>query len=780
MGWKGKFSRRVSLLALASFLIGLVGAPVVGADPVTLQTRTEGFAFTDLTTHLPDGMERVLAAAPHPEGAVFVGESASGPLILAVYRDASQSLVGPWTYLPAHYGRVSAAAQIGSHYVLAGESVGIAPVLGVYDASSSAFWDATRILTSDVIEMELVVGGVGRALLMFRGINGISAALFAPATGEFELLEQGAFENLVEVRAGVWGVSAFYVAGETKAGEPTLLAVHPDGTSVDDLSPSLPESLDRIQSVVWGEDALYLAGYRLVAGPTATLARFVPDREEIVSLAHPVLAAHTRIEGASWNGTSLLLLSGAPSRRTLGVFAPEKEAFHFLHDLVPEHWTTPRMVSFSEDLLVAGNYWGAELGAVRLPSQTWEDLGNVFEGPFRTIYDVEATASGFAVVGGRTSTAAFGLWEPDTWVFQDQSHEVGLESSVLVAATSAGDSLLLAGANHGQGSLYHFRPSTGELSDLSSNVPEDVWLVADGAWNGSAYLLSGLQGGRPALLLLSQDGETIQDLSVEAGGFFERIDHLLGFSERFLILGRNEEGLALVTLDAETGAFAYRGDAFGRWLGQSGVLAGAAWNGESFLLGGTRQTGPVLLLWSPTQGIVQDLSGILPGEVRAIHSVLWTAEGFWVGGEAMGGAALSLYRADNRSFTDFSSLLPASYDLVTSMAAGESGILLASVRGSPVAQMGFLQLSSETGAFDVVLRFVREPLLAATLGIVFVLAALAGYVVGRGRRRIGAAARQSPPRAWRSTSVDAESREEEATFQRSRPRVQTSRGRYRS
>ncbi len=362
------------------------------------------------------------------------------------------------------------------------------------------------------------------------------------------------------------------------------------------------------------------------------------------------------------------------------------------------------------------------------------------------VYDAEYANSSIALVGMRSMSAALGFLDLSTSSLEDLSDYLGLEDTSFVGGSWGNGLMLLAGANESQGVLYAFDPTSGALKNLTSAVPDGIDYLYDPGWNGEVFLIPGSKDGMAVLLLYNPEDDTVADLSWRAQLYFLFVTKAVAYEKLFVLLGYNERGAAMVTFDPETAVLDYAGNELGELYGPGGWLFDAAWNGESFLVGGMAMDGPVLGLWSPTTGTFKDLSPDMPKDSGIVTGVLWTGEKFVVGGEGPEGALLWAYNVHNGTFMDISSILPPSYEFVTAMAVKDGSVLIAAESKAGRPSMGLLGVETTApGFFEKLPLAFRDPATVTIFGLSVALTATLGYLLGR---REGSGPRIRPPQNY--------------------------------
>ncbi len=726
----------VPLILLAIFLIAPSYIP---SSNLALQfsSRTlDAYSFRDLTDLLPEGLQRITAAASWGSGAVIVGQSSYGEPVLAEYDASQDALSSPLKFMPSHYTPPDAISRAGSLYLLSGRSVGTSPVLGLYDSSTSEFVDVTDVLPWDVGQIVTIIGGTGSFLLVLDNETDYRPALFSTNSRTLIPLNASWLENIAQVSGGAWDGSAFFLAGQGVSGDPALIALDPSQGSFLDLSETLPEDMERVDHLIWSQDALFILGARSLFWETkASMAVYNRSSGEMTSLTDSLRWDYSEVLMGTWNGSALILMVRGGGPETLMAYFPDNGTSLYVDGVIPTYWEYSAMIGYGEDAILLGDRGRPAAGFLETSSWYWEEREKIFEGAIKVILDVEAADGSFVLAGSRSKSAALGFLNVDNNSLDDMSNDLDVRDAAIFGVSWSGEDYLLAGSNDSSGLLYRLDPESSSLQDLTTGLPDGLDYLYDPAWNGNVYLIPGNREGKPSLLVHNPSDGMTEEVNREVQLYFNQIIRVVAYGDRFLLMGSNSQGAALATFDVEAKEIDYLGNELGELYGTDGVLTGAAWNGELLAVGGGTTSKPILGLWVPAQGIFTDHSAELPGEFGMIHHVLWTGKEFMVGGFGPRGASLGAYYVSNGTFADLSRLLPPSHSLVYGMASLEGEVLVVSAADSSNPSIGVLSLARTSDLFGNLPSILGDPVNAAILGISVALVALFAYQQGRRRRR---------------------------------------------
>ncbi len=730
----------IAVLTAQSYLYPSSLALVVG-------DRTAGdHSFRDLTDLFPEGIERLTAAASWDSGAILIGLSSTGEPALAHYDVSRDNLSEPFLHLPDYFSPPELVARLGSYYLLAGDSLGTSPVLGLYDAVSTQFIDVTGALPSDVDRVVTLSSASGSFFMVLENDTALLPASFNPGSRSLGVMEVEGFENVTRVRHSVWNGTASYLVGEWMDGSPALVAITPMNSSLLDLSDSLPGDMDRVDHLIWARDSLYILGVRNIFWNTrASFAVFNTSSQAMTSLSSLLRSDYTSLQSGAWNGTALSLMPQIGTSRTLMAYYPDSDSSVFLDGVIPSRPSYLTMVPFGEDIILPGNDELPVLGLVRTSTWEWDDREKTFDGTYRMIYDVETTDSGFAIGGVRQQSAALGMVDVNAPSLEDESDYLDLEDATIYGSAWGMNELLLAGGNESGGILYVFDPSSGLVENLTSEMPGDVDYLYDPIWGQSAYLIPGYSDGKAVVLTYDPQEGVMSDLSRQVQSYFASVFRAVAHEDLFVLLGYNDRGAALATLNAETGVVDYLGNELSDLYGSDAFLMDAAYNGEYFLVGGLAGGEALIGAWYPALEVFKDLSWKAPKGFGVVYEVVWTGDDFVLGGGGTGSASMGIYHPANETFADLSSILTPSSTLVTSMAVREGKVLVVSTIDYSRPSMGLLTIGEASSILDSLPSIIRDPANAAILALSIALAAVLAHILGRHGRRPAVALPVPPP-----------------------------------
>jgi hypothetical protein len=711
------------------------------------------YSFQELSHLLPEGVVDIQVAAPWGNGAFIVGSRPSGDSLIVRYEPSKPKISEPLAELPPYYLGVTKVARSGSRYLIAGQSVGTSAVMGFYDASTSNFTDHTFLLPEETVTVSLLASAGSDFLVVLKNESAYAPWIFNPGSRSLSMLNAEGFQGMSDVRHATWNGSAIFIGGRWVGGDPALVILNPSNGSLEDLSSLLPGDMHRIDYLIWADDVLYILGIRYWLWTTrVSLAVYDPSSGSINSLTDADWNDYSRVQMGLWNGTSLLLLVWKNTWRSIAVYHPENDTALFLDNSIPGYWSYAAMIPSGVNLLLVGNYIGPSMGFLEIDTWEWEETEGAFEGPYRSVYSATAADDLFVIVGGRTSTAALGLLDPAANVLDDRSDDLDIQDAVLLGAGWAGDRVLLTGVNESQGLLYTYDMTTRTVTNFSESLPREVDFLLEPAWNGGVYLIPGYEDGKVALIVFDPGDNSTKDLSHLARPYFRFVTKVVPYEDGFLILGTNDLGAAMATLDTSTERVEYLGNDLGEFYGPFSFLAGAAWDGKSFLIVGLANDGPLMGIWSPAEDTYDDLSSLLPEEFQYLSRVLWTGEEFIVGGAGGTSAALGAYYPSNKTFQDLTDILPPSYAEVGSMAWLEGEVLIVARTDSWEVAMGMLTIQrTAVGPFEGLPTFLKDPSNALILGLSVGLVAILAFLAGRRGRKPASVAPppeepyQSPP-----------------------------------
>ncbi len=730
---RGRLRYLVPILVIV--VIALFQPSLPQANLAAFIERLSGdYSFRELSNLLPEGIESIAGSTTWEKGAMLVARTNADRVVLAEYNAAEGRLEGAFLALPPNYAVPRSMARSGNLLLLGGESLGTAPVLGLYDGSSRRIDDVSDVLPYEAESISLIVGGGQTFLTVIHNGTGYTPGIYEPGSRSWTSLDAGTFADLASVTHGTWNGTVFFVAGAKLGGIPTLLQVNPGGGVVD-LSGDLPDDIEELDYLVWTGASLYLLGRRhSLEGTRASLAVYQPAVRTSTSLSSALRDDYTALRAGAWNGYTLSLLAETADARRLIAYHPANDTALYLDDILIPNSGHRDLVQYSETLLLIGGDETPFIGHLNLSDWRWEDKGEVFEGPFQTILHAEVVGGRFVVAGTRRSSGALALIDPSMNSLEDKSEVSGLDDTALIGAVGDEDWILLAGENANGGALYGYGTSNGSLQDLTPKVPQGMKL-APPSRIGGVYAIPGHKDGESGLLVYDRALDSMTDLGAQVQRYFDPPIGLAAGETDFLIFGNNDRGPALALLDASTLNITFLGTDLDRLYGPSGLILSASWSGNIFLIGGTIDGRPLLGAWNPAGNTYEELSREVPEDFGSITTIAWTGDGFALGGQGTEGASIGAYYPRNRAFIDLRGLLPPSYTAVNSLAARGSDILVVSTLASSSVSIGVLRLSPSSTLWDGLPSVVSEPAGAVVLGLSVTFASTVAYILGRRTKR---------------------------------------------
>lgn len=720
------------LALLLALVLMSADVPLVASTLQLGEGRLGDWTYQDRGDLLPDGVNRIWAASPGTGGVLLAVEGARGQAFLAAYEPSEPSLATPWTYLPLHYGRVATLAGVGDRYLLAGETVGTAPFLASFDASTRQVADLTGLLPPDVTRVALLLAGDGPYLAVLENATALQAALVDPVAPGLEPMAVDELAALQQVHHGTWNGTAFLLAGTGPGATPALVALRPSDGGYEDLSDLVPSNWVRVDRLAWTGDRLYLAGAEtpFLSPQGAALALADPANGTTSSLTTGELRAHSQVEEIRWNGTALLLLPRQLQTRTLAVHDSANETLFFVHDLVPKDWVYLTMVPRDETIVLVGQGSDPGVGLLRPTVWSWDDRSRALERAYRALGDAASWNADFVLVGAREASPALGLVRTPGPLLEDRSQGLALPDVVFQGAVQAGSRLLVVGTSPAGGVLYAYNPDTGGVTNLTAQVPPGTTALYGAAWNGTLAAVLGVQDDLPVLLVV--EGTEVRNRSASVRSYLTLATRAVPFDGRFLLLGLNDRGPAAVLFDPADGSFRYLGEGLARLYGPAALPLDGAWDGETLLVAGAGSGRSLLGAWDPENGRFHDLTRLLPEEVEAVLRVVWTGHEFLLVGVGSEGPFLGAYLPAMESVGDLTPLLPLSYGIVASVAAGPEGVLLTALDGDGRISWGLLVADRPTaGMLDFLRDLAGETTLLLILGLSVALSGVLGYLLGR-------------------------------------------------
>ncbi len=725
----------VPVLALAALLLGPYYLTTAGPASLLGAKAPTDYAQEDFTAALPDGVGRLSAAVAGGLGPLVIGESSHGRPIIAAYDGMLTQGSPALTYLPAYYAAPDLVAQAGSFYLVAGQTLGSSPALGVYNAAKDSFADATDVLPGDVNRVEMVVGGSESFLVLARNQTALVAATLDPSGPTLTPLEVPELAAFAGLRHGVWNGSAFYLAGEGLGGEALLRVLHPSTGNGTDLSALLPEDVTRIDRLVWsGEDLYVLGALTSQWTPLASLTVYQPGAGSMASLSDTLPVDCEELLMAAWNGSALFLLARVGGLPTLLTYHPVSRTSVIHDEVLPSSWTYRAMIPQGDVLAFLGENITPVAGVLRTDTWSWEEPREALGSAYQGIHDLETDGAGVLVSGTRASGASLARLDLVTGRLEDVGRDLNLPEGALLTITKGPYGFLLAGHNESGALLYEFDPAGGRVNDLTSLLPEEVRSVYRAAWNGRAYAIPGSASGRPYLMVYDPQTAEMEDLSRTVQRYLREVVGATSFGDSFLLFGSNDEGAAMATLTVETGRITYVGG-LGGLYGRDGVIHSAAWSGKVFMVGGVAASRPILGLWSPGTESFRDLSAHLPADVKSVHHVAWAGRAFYAGGIRANGGALIAFVAGSEVPEDLSLLLPPAASLVSALEPSQGRILVASLESEGGPRLGALATAQPVWPLPGLPLILRDPTSALLLGLSSVLVAVLAYQLGQRERK---------------------------------------------
>jgi hypothetical protein len=240
----------------------------------------------------------------------------------------------------------------------------------------------------------------------------------------------------------------------------------------------------------------------------------------------------------------------------------------------------------------------------------------------------------FALVSPSLQTSSLGLRLEEErvgdYTFEELSHLFPEGVGSIGAAASLGQGALIVGSSTtGKSVILRYDPSQPRIATPFEYLPPHYYAVGRMAAMGSRYLISGWSVGTSTVLgvydasssafadhtnLLPPDTQTIQLITPAGSSFFVVLTNETQFVPAML----DPSGGSLTAMEVEG-------------FENLTTVSHAAWNGSHLYIGGVWAGGdPALLALNPSNGSLEDLSGLLPGDIDRVDYLVWADNALYI------------------------------------------------------------------------------------------------------------------------------------------------------